>query len=69
MKQIITTYKGTTYEREVKDFEDYDTNLNIRYKKQKINKLKEIAEKKQLNYSDIVRGLINNYIESEQNGR
>ncbi len=69
MKQIITTYKGTTYEREVKDFEDYDANLNIRYKKEKINKLKQIAENKQINYSDIVRKLIDAYIESVENGR
>ena len=66
MKQIITTKKGTTYERNW-NVKEYYGHLHIRMDVETLNKLKDIANKKQIKYSDIVRDLIKDYLESEVN--
>lgn len=66
MKQIITTKKGTTYERNW-NVKEYYGHLNIRIDIETLNKLKNIANEKKINYSDIVRDLIKDYLESEMN--
>lgn len=62
MKQVITTKKGTTFEREW-DVKGYYKKLNIRIDDETFNKLKSIAIENQTKYSDIVRNLIKKYVE------
>ena len=64
MKQIITRKDGITYERNW-NIKDYQKHLHIRIEKETLDKLKNIAIKKEINYSDIVRDLINDYIAKE----
>lgn len=63
-KQVITTKNGTTYERNW-DVKGYYTHLNIRINEDIMQKLRKIADKKQLKYSDIVRNLIEDYLIKE----
>lgn len=65
MKQIITTKKGTTYEREW-NVKSYYSHINIRIDENALNKLRKIAKKRNLKYSDIVRDLIDEYIGKEE---
>lgn len=65
MTETITRRDGIIYTRKKKLVKEYNEKLNIRIKGESLNKLKEIAEKKQIHYSDIIRNLIDNYIESE----
>lgn len=64
MKQIIKTKNGTTYERNW-DVREYYKHLHIRISDNTMQKLKNIADKKQVKYSDIVRNLIEDYLEKE----
>lgn len=64
MKQIITTKNGTTYERNW-DVKEYYKYLNIRINEDTMQKLRKIADKKQVKYSDIVRNLIEDYLVKE----
>ena len=64
MKQIIKTKNGKTYERNW-DVKGYYTHLNIRINENTMQKLRNIADKKQIKYSDIVRNLIEDYLEKE----
>ena len=64
MKQIIKTKNGTTYERNW-DVREYYKHLHIRISDNTMQKLKNIADKKQIKYSDIVRNLIEDYLEKE----
>ena len=64
MKQIITTYKGTTYERE-RNVNSYYTHLHIRIDEDTINKIRCVADEKGVKYSDIVRNLIKDYLDKE----
>lgn len=66
MKQIITTKKGTTYEREVKEPNDYNIHINIRANNDKFNKFKEVTSKKGLCYSDVIRNLMDKYAEENE---
>ena len=64
MKQIIKTKNGTTYERNW-DVREYYKHLHIRISDNTMQKLKNIANKKQVKYSDIVRNLIEDYLVKE----
>ena len=66
MRQIITTKKGTTYERNW-DVKSYYSNINIRIDADTMCKFKEITQDKGLKYSDVVRQLIQEYIRGETN--
>lgn len=68
MKQIITTKKGTTYERNW-DVKSYYSNLNIRIDTDTMCKFKKITQSKGLKYSDVLRQLIQEYIRGEANGK
>lgn len=64
MKQIIKTKNGTTYERNW-DVREYYKHLHIRISDNTMQKLRNIADKKQVKYSDIVRNLIEDYLVKE----
>lgn len=64
MKQIITNKNGTTYERNW-NVKEYYKHLNIRINENTMRKLRDIADKKQVKYSDIVRNLIEDYLVKE----
>lgn len=63
-KQVITRKDGITYERN-RDVKGYYTHLNIRINENTLIRLKKVADKKQVKYSDIVRNLIEDYLIKE----
>ena len=66
MKQIITTKKGTTYERNGRE-KKYDMMLWTRFNGDKVEQLKKIADEKGISLSTFVRNILEDYLESEVN--
>lgn len=64
MKQTITRYDGVEYERKTKE-KKYDTRISFRMTQNDLDKLKEIAIRKEINYSDLARNVIHEYIRKE----
>ncbi|MBR5303475.1 MAG: hypothetical protein IKU37_01445 [Candidatus Gastranaerophilales bacterium] len=64
MKQIITTKKGTTYERNARE-KKYDTMLWTRFSSENVEKLKNIASDKGISLSTFVRNILEDYLESK----
>lgn len=62
MTQKIIRVDGIEYERKKKNVK-YTGNLNIRYEKEKIEQLKEIAQKKEVKYNQLIRMILDEYIE------
>ena len=62
MKQTITRKDGITYQRIAKE-KKYDDVLFLRLKKEKTNRIREIAEKKGVSYCDLIRDKIDEIIE------
>ena len=62
MKQIITTKKGTTYERNGRD-KKYDTMLWTRFNSEKAFQLKKIAEENNSSLSTFIRDILEDYLE------
>jgi len=63
-KQVITRKDGITYERNW-DVKEYYKHLNIRINEDTLIRLRKVADKKQVKYSDIVRNLIEDYLVKE----
>lgn len=62
VKQTITTYKGTTYERKAKE-KKYDTMLWTRFNSEKASQLKKIAEENNSSLSTFIRDILEDYLE------
>lgn len=62
--ETITRCDGITYKRKKRN-NNFDCNLNIKFHKDKIEKLKVIAERLGTNYNQLVRDLIDDLIEQE----
>jgi len=66
-KVIINRNDGIVYERKKKEV-NFDYNVTFRARKEQVTKLKDIAKEKGVEYSSIIRELIENYIkEYERN--
>ena len=63
-KSLIKRSDGIEYYRKVK-LNNFDCNLNIKYHKEKIDKLKEIAKSKGTNYNAMVRQVLDDFIKKE----
>jgi predicted DNA binding CopG/RHH family protein len=64
-KVTITRKDGIKYERKMRK-DMFDTSLHLRYHTSKIETLKEIANKKGIKYQELVREVIDKFIEKEQ---
>lgn len=62
--ETITRCDGITYKRKKRN-NNFDCNLNIKFHKEKIEKIKVIAERLGTNYNQLVRDLIDDLIEQE----
>lgn len=62
--ETITRCDGITYKRAKRNY-NFDCNLNIKFYKEKIEKLKVIAERLGTNYNQLVRDLIDDLIKQE----
>lgn len=63
-KILVKTKNGKIIEKKPKPI-NFQTKLNIRIANEKFEKLKEIAKLNQISYSDIVRNLIDDYLNKE----
>lgn len=61
-KQKVIRKDGIEFERKRKQTK-YDTNITIRCSKDTLERLKQLAKEVDKNYSDIIRELIEQYIE------
>ena len=59
----INRKDGITYEKTYY-VNDFDCNLNIRYSRDKKNKLKTIAKEENKSYNELVRYILDKYMES-----
>ena len=59
--ETITRCDGITYQRKKRN-NNFDCHLNIKFYKEKIEQLKKIAEKKETNYNQMLRDLIDDFI-------
>lgn len=64
MTQTITRSDGITYERRTKKAQ-YDGKVQIRLANKDVEKLKDYAKKENLNYTSLIRELIEDFIERE----
>ena len=62
MKQVIKRKDGITYIREVKEPNDYKTNLNIRIDEKTLNEIRGIAKSKGIGHSELIRNIFKSYI-------
>ena len=62
--ETITRSDGIVYKRKKRN-NNFDCHLNIKYFKDKIEMLKKIAEKKGIKYNQMLRDLIDDFIEKE----
>ena len=65
-KILIQRCDGTKYYRKKKEIK-FEKNIFFRYNEDKINKLKEIAAKKNIRYQALMKQILDDYIESEVN--
>ena len=68
MEQIIKRKDGIEYKRNINDLQ-CDKNINIRINSETLNQFKEICNKENIKYSDLIRTLIEDYIGESKNGR
>lgn len=61
MKETITRKDGIIYTRKKNEIQQ-DKNLNIRINSELDNKLREIASKLNIRYSDLVRDALESYL-------
>jgi len=62
IQQTIKRKDGIEYTRE-RNSNEYSTHLHIRIDANTLNQIKEIAKEKEINYSDLIRKIIKEYIE------
>ena len=62
MKQTIIRKDGIEYERKAKE-KNYNAILYVRIESEKLETLKKIAKNNNENYSEMIRNLINEFIE------
>lgn len=62
IQQTIKRKDGIEYTRE-RNSNEYSTHLHIRIDMNTLNQIKEIANEKGVNYSDLIRKIIKEYIE------
>lgn len=63
----ITRKDGISYERKKKE-KKYDCILNMRFDKEELDKLKELADKEGVKYNTLARNLIVEYIKFKSKG-
>lgn len=63
-KVTITRKDGIVYERKSRK-DIYDVKINLRYFKDKLEILKEIANKKNTKVQPLIRSILDKYIEEE----
>lgn len=63
-KVMITRKDGIVYERKSRK-DIYDVKINLRYFKDKLETLKEIANKKNTKFQPLIRSILDKYIEEE----
>jgi len=68
MEQTIRRKDGIEYKRNINDLQ-CDKNINIRINSETLNQFKEICNKENIKYSDLIRTLIEDYIGENKNGR
>ena len=68
MEQTIRRKDGIEYKRNINDLQ-CDKNINIRINSETLNQFKEICNKENIKYSDLIRMLIEDYIGENKNGR
>lgn len=62
--ETITRCDGITYKRKKRN-NNFDCNLNIKFHKEKIQKLKQIAKKYGTNYNQMLRDILEDFIKQE----
>ena len=62
MQQLIKRKDNIVYVREIKEPNYYNTNMHIRINKDELNAFKAKAKANNVNYSDIVRNAVREYI-------
>ena len=63
-KELIKRKDGIEYYRKIRN-NNFDCHLNIKYHRDRIEKLKEIAKKKNTNYNAMVRQVLEDFIKKE----
>lgn len=62
--ETIVRKDGIVYKRRKKD-NNFDSRLNIKIHKETIDKIKKIANEKDIKYNALIRNLIEEYIETQ----
>jgi hypothetical protein len=65
--QKIVRKDGVIYEREIKQPNDYNSNLNIRVNNAKADEFKEVTKMQGLSYSDVLRNMMDEYVANHKN--
>ena len=67
MTETIVRKDGITYTRKKRETKEYNTKLNIRVSQVLLDDIKKIAQDKNIAYSDLIRSILKDYLESEVN--
>lgn len=66
MKIKVTSKKGNVFEREHNQVKEFDCNMHIRIKREKLEEFKRITEEMGFTYSNVIRNFINDYIDKHK---
>ena len=68
MKIKVTSKKGNVFEREHNQVKEFDCNMHIRIKREKLEEFKRATEEMGFTYSNVIRNFINDYIDNHKRG-
>lgn len=63
-KKVLIKRNGTEYYRKKREVK-YNKTISFRYEEEKIDKYKQLSDKKGIKYQTLMKQVLNNYLESE----
>lgn len=63
-KKVLIKRNGTEYYRKKREVK-YNKTISFRYEEEKLDKYKQLSDKKGIKYQTLMKQVLNNYLESE----
>ena len=63
-EKVLIKRNGTEYYRKKREVK-YNKTISFRYEEEKLDKYKQLSDKKGIKYQTVMKQVLNNYLESE----
>lgn len=63
-EKVLIKRNGTEYYRKKREIK-YNKTISFRYEEEKLDKYKQLSDKKGIKYQTLMKQVLNNYLESE----